>query len=552
MESDSSLPWLAAPPDESGTDPAAAAGPHDLESTDPGAPERDVTSAAWAPAGRLPWADRVPDHASRARRPRAPGDRTPGGPGGSRPWSPSHHRWDYKRAKNALRALERRLRRIRRLTRDTGPDAGSAVPAADPEGGRLPVSARALLDRYRALEGEVRPLFALQARALVHLDTLDAPALVGLPHLGELGARLLGLSERATWDRFHAGFAFQYGRLLADRYVRGEVGLGHVLALAGQSDLNTRAMIERARSITYRQFRREMRFLGRLSLVGLRWNISPPGVITDPAVEVRLQRRLARGGWSTKGIERHMDERGLGLPSGSSLDPAENPLRMARLEALLDLAILASCREPSEAEELLRGRKTLSTPGRHHRVVVWARPGIRAHWERACRAIRRRDGRLPDWVAAVVVSCEALDQWTHLDPGRLPTERRTLERDGWRCRVPGCGARRNLEVHHIQFRSHGGSNASWNLVTLCHAHHHHALHRGTLRVTGRAPHALTWEIGCSQDAAPLWTYRGERLARRRGQGPIAHTVRSISSPRPVSPRARGAAPPHLALPDRAL
>ncbi len=208
---------------------------------------------------------------------------------------------------------------------------------------------------------------------------------------------------------------------------------------------------------------------------------------------------------------------------------------MARLEALLDLAILATCREPDEAEELLRGRKTLSAPGRHHRVVVWARPGIRARWERACRAVRRRDGRLPDWAAAVVVSWEALDQWTHLDPGRLPTERRTLERDGWRCRVPGCGARRNLEVHHIVFRSRGGSNASWNLVTLCHAHHHHALHRGTLRVTGRAPCALDLGDrlfpGCRAALDLPW-----RTARApSGQGRIAHAARANSSPRSVSP-----------------
>jgi len=550
-EAESSHPWLAAPPGGTGGD--GTAGP---ESVDPGAEgrttpragngEHDAMSPAWAPAGRLPWADRVGGDRSRSGRRRTVAVRTDGGREPSRPWSPSYHRWDYKRAKNCLRALERRLRRLRRLTRRIG-EAGEAR-AADPEADRARsvIPARALLDRYRALEKEVRPLLVLQARALVHLQTMDAPVLIGLPHLGELGVRLLGLSERTTWDRFRVGFAFQYDRALTEGYLRGGIGLGHVLALAGGSDVDTAAMAERARALTYRQFRRELRFLSRLRLVGLGWNTSPPRLITDPAVEARLRRRLARAGWSMNAVDRYLNAQGVALPEGSSRDPAENPVRMAQLEELLDLAILASCRDPGESEEFLRDRKTLSTPGRHHRVVVWARPAILDRWERACRAVRSRSERFPPWVAAFVVSKTALEQWVLTDPGRIPTERRILERDGWRCRAPGCSSRRSLEVHHIRFRSRGGSNASWNLVTLCHAHHHHALHRGTLRVTGRAPHALVWEIGCSPDASPLWTYRGDRLALRDQTGMAVSSVPAVQWPADPAPsasaRARSGSP----------
>ena len=325
MESESSLPWLAASLEESGADSAAGAAPHGSETEDLGTGEVGMGSPAWAQAGRLPWADRVAGHASRARRSGAPGEPPLGGSGGALPWSPSYHRWDYKRAKNTLRALERRLRRIHRLTRETGACAGCVVPAPNREGGRFLVPARAHLDRYRALEGEVRPLFALQARALVHLDTMDAPALVGLRHLGELGAQLLGLSERATWDRFRAGSAFQCCRLLFDRYVRGEVGLGHVLHLADRGGPDTEAMIDRARSVTYRQFRRELRFLGRLTLVGFRVTGRDPGVVTDPEVEGRLRRRLARAGWSATDIERRLEERGLDPPEGTSRTRPRTP-----------------------------------------------------------------------------------------------------------------------------------------------------------------------------------------------------------------------------------
>jgi 5-methylcytosine-specific restriction endonuclease McrA len=40
-----------------------------------------------------------------------------------------------------------------------------------------------------------------------------------------------------------------------------------------------------------------------------------------------------------------------------------------------------------------------------------------------------------------------------------------LRRDGWRCQV--CGSMTNLEVHHKQFRSHGGADDERNLITLC-------------------------------------------------------------------------------------
>jgi len=40
-----------------------------------------------------------------------------------------------------------------------------------------------------------------------------------------------------------------------------------------------------------------------------------------------------------------------------------------------------------------------------------------------------------------------------------------LRRDG--CRCQSCGSRSNLEVHHKEFRGHGGDDSEQNLVTLC-------------------------------------------------------------------------------------
>ncbi len=40
-----------------------------------------------------------------------------------------------------------------------------------------------------------------------------------------------------------------------------------------------------------------------------------------------------------------------------------------------------------------------------------------------------------------------------------------LERDGWRCQ--SCGSLSNLQVHHLQSRSHQGDDSGENLLTLC-------------------------------------------------------------------------------------
>ena len=77
------------------------------------------------------------------------------------------------------------------------------------------------------------------------------------------------------------------------------------------------------------------------------------------------------------------------------------------------------------------------------------------------------------------------------------TWRDVLERDDYRCQYADCGARSELHVHHIRFRSCSGkkgrarSNSPENLVTLC-VFHHRMIHAGTIGVKGKAPSELTW------------------------------------------------------------
>ena len=134
------------------------------------------------------------------------------------------------------------------------------------------------------------------------------------------------------------------------------------------------------------------------------------------------------------------------------------------------------------------------------------------------RAIERETGQLPpvDIVFEAMLD-HALTSWGVDDAWlrRRMSKRHyaVLDRDDWRCVFPGCSSRRNLHLHHIQFRSAGGSDHVSNLTTLCSFHHQRGVHEGKVTVRGRAPDALEFELGLRPRQAPLATFRsGDRVA----------------------------------------
>jgi hypothetical protein len=102
------------------------------------------------------------------------------------------------------------------------------------------------------------------------------------------------------------------------------------------------------------------------------------------------------------------------------------------------------------------------------------------------------------------VQAEWEGQPRHRDP--------IFARDGWRCAVPVCTARRDLHDHHLVFRSRGGGNERENRVTLCAWHHLRGVHAGRVRAEGEAPDGITWEIGVRTGRRPLLRLVGERYA----------------------------------------
>ena len=100
----------------------------------------------------------------------------------------------------------------------------------------------------------------------------------------------------------------------------------------------------------------------------------------------------------------------------------------------------------------------------------------------------------------------ALLAWSLREPGaRRPDP--VIERDGYLCAVPGCTSRRSLHDHHLRFRSAGGCDEASNRTTICAFHHQRCLHAGLMRILGRAPDGLVFELGLRRGAPPLARYR---------------------------------------------
>lgn len=87
-----------------------------------------------------------------------------------------------------------------------------------------------------------------------------------------------------------------------------------------------------------------------------------------------------------------------------------------------------------------------------------------------------------------------VDTWGPALRGRHTLRKEVLARDQGLCQVPGC-SRAAAHAHHVVYRSSGGPDEPANLVSLCAAHHLHGVHRGWIRVEGRAPEGLQWRLG---------------------------------------------------------
>jgi 5-methylcytosine-specific restriction endonuclease McrA len=165
---------------------------------------------------------------------------------------------------------------------------------------------------------------------------------------------------------------------------------------------------------------------------------------------------------------------------------------VARAGALTCVELRAALEERDDAQ--LRAARVL-------RARVPDRVGLLL--QAAFRAVRAVEGRLlDDGRCLVLVARHFVETWRPYVKKARTVSQKVRERDLGRCQVPGC-SRRAVHAHHVVPRSRGGGDEPENLVALCACHHLRGVHGGYVRVRGRAPGGLAWEVGPRHDPVDL-------------------------------------------------
>jgi hypothetical protein len=165
--------------------------------------------------------------------------------------------------------------------------------------------------------------------------------------------------------------------------------------------------------------------------------------------------------------------------------------RIPRAEELTCAALRRELEAGEESQMCERGELDLRVPEEVADLLA-----------EAVRAAREAAGRwLPLSECIERIAGHFIDTWKGAAKKRRTPGRRVLERDRHLCTAPGC-TREAEDAHHVVFRSHGGGDEAWNQTGLCPPHHLHGVHRGYLRVAGRAPDQLRWAM-LAPPAAPL-------------------------------------------------
>jgi hypothetical protein len=126
--------------------------------------------------------------------------------------------------------------------------------------------------------------------------------------------------------------------------------------------------------------------------------------------------------------------------------------------------------------------------------VIWAPRSVAETLLMTFRAVRKAEKRgLSAGECYARMAEHFIDTWRLAVTPPNTVQQRVLERDKWMCQAPGC-SRPVAHVHHIEFRAQGGPDEEWNLISLCAVHHLRGVHMGRLRVIGKAPDQLRWDV----------------------------------------------------------
>ena len=125
----------------------------------------------------------------------------------------------------------------------------------------------------------------------------------------------------------------------------------------------------------------------------------------------------------------------------------------------------------------------------------------------AARMFSNRCRRVPAWVGLLALIEDYVTTWDVPEESPKRDAEEVYARWGWRCSAPGCTSRRNLEDHHVVYRSRGGSDDLSNRICLCRFQHQQGEHGGLASCRGTAPVGILWRLGRDGQGG---FYRNER------------------------------------------
>jgi hypothetical protein len=143
--------------------------------------------------------------------------------------------------------------------------------------------------------------------------------------------------------------------------------------------------------------------------------------------------------------------------------------------------------------------KRASTPA--YKIAIKQCPNCKRAWQYSGGRDIEVDPAVAECAGCDAVHLGSLDAATPERTTTTVTPRKreqVLARDGYCCTVPGCRRNVGLDLHHIEYQSHGGDHKLSNLTTICDLHHR-AVHFEKLAIRGTAPDGLTFEFRKPRD-----------------------------------------------------
>jgi hypothetical protein len=336
-----------------------------------------------------------------------------------------------------------------------GPDDSDGLEASLPD-----AIIEGLNDTPRLLDLRLRRLVALRQKLAWHQGRLLRVMAAGrlYRHLGFLSfsrycQERAGLGARRAWQLIALDRRLMHLPRLAAAYRTGELSWVRASAIAGiATEATEEDWIRVARSVTVRRLRAE---------VGLAMATEEAGAVAGSS-DAAAHQGVRPPGLTSDGRVQLSAPGATGAGAGTAISGGERRVRI-RFWAPIEVASLWRQAVGASRMQLFR-----------ERAAADASP---AEWECVERILQA-------FVAA----------WSVRRTAAWQRRYRIFERDGWRCRVPGCSSRANLQVHHVVFRAHGGGEDDGNLATLCATHHLRGIHQGRLRCHPLPDGLLAWEF----------------------------------------------------------